>query len=166
MKLAEINTILHVQTGAPVPVVMSDEYKLNLFYYYNKIFSESISEMPIERNSSVDKGIAVLIFKNHIIYKFGYPNAEILQSHPYYNLGLESYNLYEVVESDWVKEIETMNKLHPFHNPIRFKMYRHFIITFEDSTFECIAQGLELSFFQNLTMKEALKSCSESFVNH
>lgn len=166
MRLDEVNTILHIQPGAPVPVVLSDEYKLSLFYYYTKSFSESITEMPRERNSSEDKGVASLSFKNHIIYKFGYPNAEVLQAHPYYNLGLESYNIYEVAESDWVKEIETKNRLHPFHNPLKFKMYKHFIITFEDSTFECVAQGLELNFFQNLTMKEVLKSVSESFVKH
>lgn len=166
MRIEEINTVLHIQAGAPVPVVLSDEYHLTLFYYYNKGFSESITQMPIERNSREDKGVAVLVFKNHIIYKFGYPNAEVLQSHPYYNLGLESYNIYEVAESDWVREIEVMNRLHPFHNPIKFKMYKHFIITFEDSTFECIARELELSFFQNLTMKEALKSISESFIKH
>jgi hypothetical protein len=165
MRLEEINTILHIQSGAPVPVVLSDEYKLILLYYYNKILSDRItSEMPVERKSKEDKGIASLSFKNHLIYKFGYPNAEVLQSHPYYNLVLESYNVYEVKESDWLKQIEDMNKVHPFHNPIRFKMYKHFVITFEDSTFECIARELELNFFQNFTMQDALKSVSDSFV--
>src|SRR5688500_8177728 len=106
MRLDEINTILHIQPGAPVPVVLSDEYKLSLFYYYNRIISERTTEMPSERNSGEDKGVASLNFSNHIIYKFGYPNAEVLQSHPYYSLGLESYNIYEVMESDWVTEIE------------------------------------------------------------
>ena len=165
MKLEKIDTVLYIQPGAPVPVVLSDEYNLSLFYYYDKFFAENITvDMPVERNSNEDKGIAHIKFDIYLIYKFGYPNVEVLQSHPYYHLGLEPYNIFEVVESDWVKEIEIRNRVHPFHNRLRYLMYKHFIITFEDSTFECIARGLEISFFQNLTMKEALKTFSENFI--
>lgn len=42
-------------------------------------------------------------------------------------------------------------------------MYRYFIITFEDSTFECIAREVELLFFKNIAMKTALLELSESW---
>lgn len=160
MKLNEIETLLYIQAGAPAPVILANEYKLNLLYYYHKdTESDGSYDSLKQRNISVDKGIAIMGFKNFLIYKFGYPNAEVLQSHPYYSLGLEPYKLFEVIESDWINKIEMMNKVHPFHNPIRYKMYKHFILTFEDSTFECIAHSTELVFIKS-TMTTALHDLS------
>jgi hypothetical protein len=34
-----------------------------------------------------------------------------------------------------------MNSVHPRHRPEHFKSYRHFVLAFHDSTFECIAEG-------------------------
>jgi hypothetical protein len=34
-----------------------------------------------------------------------------------------------------------MNSVHPYHRPEGFKSYRHFVLAFHDSTFECIAEG-------------------------
>jgi len=155
MELKEIETLLFVETGAPVPVVVSNEYKLYLLYYYQKPTGDiSTSDMPRERSNKEDRGVAVVTFKNFLIYKFGYPNAEVLQAHPYYTLGLEAYRLFEVMGSDWVQDIEQRNKVHPFHNPIRYKMYRHFLVAFEDSTFECVAAGMEIEFKPKMTMRE------------
>jgi hypothetical protein len=157
MELKEIETLLFIEAGAPVPVVLSNEYKLYLLYYYQKSSVDtSSSDMPRERNNKEDRGVAVVAFKNHLIYKFGYPNAEALQAHSYYNLGLENYVLFEVVGSDWVADIEQRNRVHPFHNPIRYKMYKHFLIAFEDSTFECVAAGMEIEFKPKMTMREGV----------
>jgi len=149
MELEEIETLLFIETGAPVPVVLSKS-------------SADIgdSEMPRERDNREDRGVAVITFKNHLIYKFGYPNAEVLQAHPYYALGLEAYKFFEVVNSDWVDDIEQRNRVHPFHNPIRYKMYKHFLITFEDSTFECIAAGMGIEFKTKMTMGEGVSLVS------
>jgi hypothetical protein len=164
MELKEIGTLLFIETGAPVPVVLSNEYKLYLLYYYQKSSVDiSNSDMPIERNNKEDRGVAVITFKNHLIYKFGYPNAEALQAHPYYTLGLEAYRLFEVVSSDWVEDIEQKNRVHPFHNPIRYKMYKHFLIAFEDSTFECVAAGMEIEFKPKMTMEEGVRFVSLQF---
>lgn len=162
MKLSEIETLLFIQVGAPAPAVLSSEYKLYLLYYYHRdIENDGSFDNLKQRNINTDKGIAIISFKNFLIYKFGYPNVEVLQSHPYYSLGLEPYKIYEVVESDWVSKIEQMNKVHPFHNSVKYKMYKHFILTFEDSTFECVARSTELTFVQS-SMQEALQSLSSS----
>jgi len=162
MELKEIETLLFIAAGAPVPVTLASEYKLKLLYYYAKDLQENLIDMPKQRNKGEDTGVAVIEFKNYLVYKFGYPNVEALSSHPYYPMGLEPYKLFEVVESDWVEKIEVMNRVHPFHNPIRYKMYRHFILTFEDSTFECIAREIELSFLPT-TMRDALVELSLLF---
>jgi len=164
MVLKEIETLLFIESGAPVPVVLSNEYKLCLLYYYQKPNIDGLySDFPRERNNKEDRGIGVITIKNQLIFKFGYPNSEALQGHPYYNLGLEAYKLFEVVGSDWVKHIEQRNRVHPFHNPIRYMMNKHFLIAFEDSTFECVALGMEIEFKPKMTMGEGLSFVSSQF---
>lgn len=159
-ELKEIETLLFIVPGAPAPVVLSNEYKLNVLYYYQREVAEVGASILKQRNNIKDDGIANVTFENYLIYKLGYPNAEVLQSHPYYKLGLSWYKLYEVLGSTWIKDIEQMNKMHPLHNPTRYKMFKHFIITFEDSTFECIAKGVEIFFSQKVTMKNAIENVS------
>lgn len=38
--------------------------------------------------------------------------------------------------------MEQRNRVHPSHSPARYAELRHFIFTFEDSTFECIAKAV------------------------
>jgi hypothetical protein len=39
---------------------------------------------------------------------------------------------------------ERMNRVHPSHKPQHFEGLRHFVFTFHDDTFECVARGVEL----------------------
>jgi hypothetical protein len=166
MKLKEINSLLPMDIGAPIPVIISGEYKLDLLYFYDKEFEKSTTgylDMPQERHNS-DMGIAHLSFKYASVHKFGYPNDEVLSAHPYYSLGLSSYTMFEVEGSDWIAAIEKMNQVHISHNPGRFKLLRHYIITFKDSTFECIAEGVEFKFMKGISMNEALLQVCKSFI--
>jgi hypothetical protein len=38
-----------------------------------------------------------------------------------------------------------MNRVHPEHNASRFGSLRHFVLTFHDNTFECVADGAVLA---------------------
>ncbi len=38
-----------------------------------------------------------------------------------------------------------MNSLHPYHRPERFARYKHFILSFHDTTFECLAEAFSVS---------------------
>ena len=38
-----------------------------------------------------------------------------------------------------------MNHVHPRNDPAAFDKFQHYIVTFEDSTFECIARAYEVS---------------------
>jgi hypothetical protein len=76
---------------------------------------------------------------------FGPPNDEGLEGHPLYSRGLDYHNCFEVRESSWIRSFERMNRVHMWHDATRFARYRHFIITFQDSTFECIAERYRVS---------------------
>lgn len=101
-------------------------------------------------------GTAVMEFKGCCRTLFGGPNDEALPEHPLYLKGLADfgYGICEVLNSSWAKEV--MNRSRRSAERIwgdRFeKVYekhdwstRHFIITFHDSTFECLADDLVLT---------------------
>jgi hypothetical protein len=75
----------------------------------------------------------------------GPPNDEALLGHPLAARGLSHYGAYEVIDSSWIRKLERMNSVHDRHDSSRFfKDKRHFVFTFHDSTFECIARGFEV----------------------
>ena len=90
-----------------------------------------------------ETGTAILTFKVCTLTKFGYPNDEALGGHPLYKRGLKFYEIHEVKHSTWVKEKTEQNRVSFPQTPDSDA--RHFIITFHDSTFECIAMDVEAS---------------------
>ncbi len=82
-------------------------------------------------------------------HDLGGPNDEALHGHPLFERGLDAYGIYEVLGSSWIRAMERMNSVHPRHRPERFASLRHFIFTFHDVTFECVAAGVR----QTLTFR-------------
>ena len=112
-------------SGVPRPVLLQSESACYL------LFEGSAKE---SRDSNV---VAIVRFQSCRISRFGYPNDEALPGHPLYKFGLRHYDVYEVSNSPWEHELRAQNRaIFPsFEMPKR----RHFVITFHDSTFECIA---------------------------
>lgn len=141
MELIEIKGLFEMDTGAPSPTVISNDTELFIAFYANK---QSTSVIPQERNTIYDTGIFALKFKRYLKYTFGFPGDETLHGHPYRKLGLESYSFYELRNSDIIKSLQEIGKVHPEYNREQWKMYKHYILTFHDNMFECIAQGFEI----------------------
>lgn len=89
--------------------------------------------------------VALIEFKRYRSYKFGSPNDKALSGHPLYSRGLRAYGAFEVNGSSWIRELERMNSVHPRHSSERFKVLHHYVFTFHDSTFECVAEGYEIA---------------------
>ena len=65
------------------------------------------------------------------------------------------YGLFEVLDSSWIKTLTEQNLMtFPNPSPSR-KSKRHFVVTFHDSTLECIAERMEGRFLGNL--KDAMQ---------
>lgn len=97
-----------------------------------------------EKGLFEDAGIGVVEFHRCNLTKFGYPNDEALRGHPLYQNGLDvGSRVFEVLYSSWIREITEQNRL-CFPNT-EDSDQRHFIFTFHDSTFECIADGFQTS---------------------
>lgn len=88
--------------------------------------------------------IGIVRFKNYLNFKFGSPNDETLEGHPLYKNGLEPYSAFTVENSTWIGDLEKQNSVHERHDPALFKKYKHFILTFHDSTFECVAVNYDV----------------------
>lgn len=80
-----------------------------------------------------------------LMHLLGPPNDEAIRGHPLWRRGLDSYRAYQVEQSSLLRRIAVMNYVHPRNDPASFDHFRHYILTFEDSTFECVAKSYTIS---------------------
>jgi len=76
---------------------------------------------------------------------FGPPNDEAFSGHPLAARGLEPYSVFEIAGSTWLRSLVQMNSVHPYHNADRFGTFRHWVFSFHDTTFECIAVSFSIA---------------------
>lgn len=101
----------------------------------------AVRETPDGMRSSV--GYGVVQFERCSLAKFGHPNDEARPGHSLYSKGLGAYGVYEVRNSLWSRQTIEMNQQRFPNAPDIAE--KHFIFTFHDSTFECLASGLQAS---------------------
>ncbi len=139
--------------GAPLPHVFADEGKLLVAYIVN-IPDPSFdgtnprSVSPVTGNQSV----AILTADPYLAFQFGPPNDEALSGHRLYAMGLRHYASFEVLNSSWIASLEKANRVHSSHTPELFSDYRHFILTFHDSTLEFIAESFSISLHEGAVL--------------
>src|SRR5688572_2700180 len=137
MELIEIKGLVEMDFGSPSPIIISNDNMVYVSFYGSN--GNNISE-PQERNTVYDTDVFTIKFKNHLKYSFGIPSNETIEGHPYYKLGMKSYTFYELKKSDLIKQLENIEKVHLYYNPEKWKEYRHYILTFHDNMFECVAK--------------------------
>jgi hypothetical protein len=122
---------MHVKEMLDIRTITVDYYSCNF--------------VKVDGDVSIDFGQIKLVFNICRILKCGYPNEEIYMHYDYYTQGsMRKYLLYEIMDSDWIKDLYKMNKVHPRHSEKIFEKDRHFIILFEDEVFECIASNYSI----------------------
>jgi len=112
------------------PVVLQTDQKTILTF-------SAVRPMPDGKRQNV--GYGIVEFDLCHLTKFGYPNDEALPGHPLHNKGLAKYGVYEVKNSLWTKLLTEQNRICFPKTPDSTS--KHFIFTFHDSTFECIARS-------------------------
>ena len=129
----QLDGIPQSDVGAPCPVVFSDESATIVAYLMRDAVSSDADD------------IAFVRFHQCYATMFGRPNDEAISGHPLASRGLEPYGAYRVENSSWIRQLERMNSVHPHHRPERFDALTHFILTFHDSTFECVAESFTVT---------------------
>ena len=107
--------------GSPSPVVVSDSWRT--FVAYDKDDGER----------------CMLTFEHVDSVLFGGSNDEALAGHRLWTRGLKYYEFQEVLNSNWIAQREAENSVHDYHQPGWHRRQRHFVCTFHDETFECLA---------------------------
>lgn len=144
MKLHKLEGI-SIDPGAPIPKVISSETELYLLFYAGDEL-EGISE-NIESRDILDTGlVAVAKFTVCLASKFGYPGNETLTGHPYHKYGLNYFSGFLVEDSPWIEELKKIDSIHPYHDSSKYKEFKHYVFTFHDTTFECIAEEFEIKY--------------------
>lgn len=137
----ELDTVVRLDevpkqdSGAPCPIVLAEDGRLVLSYW-------EIDEPPYEPTTAP---LAVIRFTRPYMHFFGPPNIDAISGHPLSGRGLHGGSAFRIDRSSLVRRLERMNSVHPRHDPKMFDSLLHFIFTFHDATFECVAESLDYS---------------------
>jgi hypothetical protein len=156
-RVREIESAPRPDVGAPLPAVVANEDDILLAY----IVSEPDpnwdgSYVDVVSSSSPDERIAIVRFVDAYAHVFEPPNDEAFSGHPLSSRGLRPYSVSMVDHSSWLRSLERMNSVHPYHRPEGFSKYHHYIFAFHDSTFECIAEDLSFKLHRG-SMRSAVE---------
>lgn len=127
-RVVELTDAPQMCPGAPCPIIMATDFSLMLLYWLR------------DRRDGEDQ--CLVTFDQPLAHHSGPPNDEALHGHYLHARGLGYYGAFEVRQSSWVRALERMNRVHSKHRPDLYDDDRHFVFTFHDSTFECVAMGL------------------------
>lgn len=158
-EVRELKDIPQSSVGAPIPTIVAGEGTVAVFFYAQTVDPnwDGTTVRAVGPESAGEPSVIVR-FHHCYAHMFGPPNDEAFSGHPLYKRGLRPYANFEVENSSWLRALEVMNSVHPYHNPDRFMEGRHhFVMAFHDSTFECIAAGY--------TVELARQSMSELVAN-
>lgn len=150
-------------TGAPLPTVVCNERSLLVAYIANTAPNPGWDgrSIGIVGADTAGEPIVIARFERALAHMFGPPNDEAFTGHPLASRGLEPFGVFEVLQSSWIRTLDRMNRVHPRHNPDSFAARRHFVLTFHDSTFECIADAVNVVERFSGSMKQATTRMTE-----
>ena len=148
-KVIELGDVPQSSVGAPIPIVLADEHTVLLSYYLQDT-PEGWDGTTVRVVSSETEGEPVAIVKFNWCYAhmFGPPNDEAFEGHPLSSRGLQPYGAFEIQSSSWLRKLEKMNSVHSYHDKTNFmENKKHFIFSFHDSVFECIAKNFQVEIY-------------------
>ncbi len=141
-KVVKLGDLPPCDIGAPLPAVVAAEHQLDLLYIASETDPNSDwdgSYVNVVGHSSSVEPIVCVKFIGPYVHMFGPPSEDTISDHPLASRGLDAFAAWEVLESSWIRTLEKMDSVHTNHNPCRYDDFRHFILTFHDTTFECVA---------------------------
>jgi hypothetical protein len=87
---------------------------------------------------------AAIGFRSIAGYKLTDVSDEILAGHRLTGRGLAAYRAFEVRNSTWIEELESVDRFHPQHSSDRWRTSRHYLLSFKDRMFEAISSRIEV----------------------
>jgi hypothetical protein len=121
-----LDSVPHPAADAAEPFIVASDRRLILCY--------PIAESDFERFGPFDPDddpFCAVLFSDSVFHRLGPPGDTDLDVHPLAGQGLAGYSAHEVMHSSLAAELVALA-------PVA-SAQRHFIITFQESTFECVA---------------------------
>lgn len=139
-------------TGAPLPRVISNGYKTFLMYYIGENDPAWKAQAQTHEINDLKTGhddiIALVEFNHCYCYRFGGINEEVISGHPLFEHGLEAYAAHIIENSKWIQEQSKINAVHKNYSQALWDKRKHYVFTFHDEIFECIADGYKVEVFK------------------
>ncbi|MGB3781229.1 MAG: hypothetical protein WA960_22880 [Tunicatimonas sp.] len=161
MKIEQISENFEIDAGAPIPTILSNEHTVYLIFYVSNI-DPDWDGSTVRTRSNEDNGIVTIRFNRFAQFKFGSPNDEAIEGHPFYRYGLKPYSVQIVKDSEWVEELRKMNSVHPYHDDSKFEKYNHYIFFFHDSCFEIVSENYSVEERSSRNMNDEIVRVSNS----
>ncbi len=159
-RVQELTDVPQSDVGAPLPVVLANEHCVLLAYLVSEPDLNWDGTYVNEVLPDTDGAVAFVKFTRPSVHMFGPPNDEAFSGHPLARRGLQPYSAFEVHNSSWLKMRIKMNRVHHRHSDSLFTGLRHFIFTFHDSTFECLARAFTVAMFNGSLNKAITQMAS------
>jgi hypothetical protein len=131
-------------SGASLPFVMSDEQRVLLAYMVSEL-DEVVTSSVKSMTPDSPGHVALVEFARPCAHMFGPPNDEAFAGHPLAERGLRPYGVFQIEDSSWIRQLAKMNENQIHHSQNRYRRFRHYIFSFHDSTFECVAESLAVN---------------------
>ncbi len=135
-----------MDTGAPLPHLLTDGQRAVLLFHAGLTPDpdwDGTTVTIVDAASPENRHVSWVIFDGVYLSSLGPPNNEALAGHPLYGAGLGAYRAHEVHNSDLVRTLEELNRVHRHHRSEAFDALHHLIVTFHDETFECLCRSWE-----------------------
>lgn len=151
-KIKIINWTPKWDGGAPMPHVYSNNGKVYLTYIVADWDKESINDFQTLEHNGYEEFHALVEFQGNT-FKFGVANDEVFHGLPFYEQEMEWAQIIE--NSQWLEEIKTIHKVHPYFKESRWKNDKHYLLTFKDEILEVIATGFTIEIFKTSSKRLA-----------
>jgi hypothetical protein len=120
--------------GTPKPHLLSNGRGTLLLFYLKDHNSKALG----------DEWVALVRFQRCVSARIGLPDEEVFYRHPLNGKGLTPNAAQIIRNSKWVKELEVMNKEHSLYDPVSWRAVNHYVLCFQDATFECVANSYDV----------------------
>lgn len=135
--------------GAPMPQVFSNGHKTYLIYLVDQ---DAADLTEIDNTSETLYELALVEFSGHT-FRFGIANNEVFSGLSLWNKGLEFYSAHLIENSNWISELKTINKVHPYYKEEKWKDRKHYMLLFHDEILEVIATDYKIETFNTTFAK-------------
>ncbi|WP_144110340.1 hypothetical protein [Paraburkholderia sp. BCC1886] len=123
-----LDDVPHPAADAAEPFIVTSDRRVILAY--------PIAEADFDRFGPFDPDddpFCAVLFPDTVFHRLGPPGESDLDIHPLAESGLSAYSVHEVVNSSLAAEISALAHV------AATVAQRHFVITFDGATFECVA---------------------------